>query len=136
MKKIILVIAFMLSLGLTYGQTKNYQLSSHILDISTGKPAQDVFIKLEKLNKDNKWETIRTLKTDNNGRVTNFLPYEGNSNNNGVYKLIFETKPYFDNNHIDTFYPFIEVVFSIKDDVHYHVPITISPYGYSTYKGN
>ena len=136
MKKLVFVIALMLSMGFSFGQTKDFQLSSHILDISTGKPAPDVFIKLEKLNKDNKWETIRTLKTDNNGRVTDFLPYENNKNNNGVYKLTFETKPYFDNSHIDTFYPFIEVVFAIKDEAHYHVPITISPYGYSTYKGN
>ena len=65
------------------------------------------------------------------------IPFiENNKNNNGVYKLTFETKPYFDNSHIDTFYPFIEVVFAIKDEAHYHVPITISPYGYSTYKGN
>lgn len=135
MKKIVLVCLLgMLSLA-SIAQTKAYQLSSHILDISTGKPAPEVTIKLEKLNNNNTWETISSQVTDKNGRVTDFLPVE-NKDNNGTYKLVFETYPYFERNKLDSFYPFIEVVFSIKDNQHYHVPVTISPFGYATYKGN
>lgn len=135
MNRIYLTFLFAFMTFFSFAQTKDYQLSSHILDVSTGKPAQDVVIKLEKLNVNEKWETISIFKTDTNGRVSSFLPY-ADQKNLGTYKLIFETSSYFKRNNIETFYPFIEVVFSIKDNSHYHVPITISPFGYSTYKGN
>lgn len=135
MKKIIIVYLLCLTSVVSFAQTKSYQLSSHILDISTGQPAPEVLIKLEKLSKDNKWEAVAEQKTDKNGRVADFLSYE-NKNNKGVYKLVFETYPYFQRVNLDSFYPFVEVVFSIKDEQHYHVPITISPFGYATYKGN
>lgn len=135
MKRLLFTITLLLTISFTYAQNQKYQLSSHILDIATGKPAAEVSIRLEKLNSDKKWEPLNTLITDSNGRVTNFLPYE-QKDNQGIYKLIFETLPYFKNRNIDTFYPFIEVVFTIKGEGHFHVPITISPFGYSTYKGS
>ena len=101
---------------------EKYQLSSHILDISQGKPAPNVKIALS--------------KQDKNGRIKDFLKEESNKNNNGVYKLTFYITPYFEKLKQKTFYPFIEVVFEIKDNQHYHIPITLSPYGYSTYRGN
>lgn len=133
MRKIILIcvlscISFVMS-------AQTHQLSSHILDISTGNPASNVTIKLHKLDTNKNWELIDKNITDKNGRITNFLPYTS-INNNGTYKLTFETLPYFTKNNVDSFYPFIEVVFTIKDNAHYHVPITISPFGYATYKGN
>lgn len=110
-----------------------YQLSSHVLDISTGKPAPNINIKL--MVQDNgSWKLLNTKKIDESGRVNDFLP--NNSDHDGVYKLIFETTPYFSKQGLDSFYPYIEVNFKIKDDNHYHVPITLSPYGYSTYKGS
>ncbi|UZJ65512.1 hydroxyisourate hydrolase [Sphingobacterium sp. KU25419] len=54
----------------------------------------------------------------------------------GVYKLTFLVADYFKSKQVTSFYPFIEVVFEIKDNKHYHVPITLSPFGYSTYRGN
>lgn len=54
----------------------------------------------------------------------------------GIYKLTYHVGPYFEARKQDTFYPFVEVVFEIGDTSHYHVPITLSPYGYSTYRGN
>jgi len=104
---------------------EKYQLSSHILDISQGKPAQN-----------QNWVLIDEKYTDNNGRIKDFLKEESNKNNNGVYKLTFYITPYFEKLKQKTFYPFIEVVFEIKDNQHYHIPITLSPYGYSTYRGN
>lgn len=73
-------------------------------------------------------------KTDSNGRIKDFLAYK--KTETGVYRLNFLVADYFKQQNTDTFYPFIEVVFQIRDREHYHVPITLSPYGYSTYRGN
>lgn len=115
---------------------EKYQLSSHILDISQGKPASNVKIALSKQDENQNWVLIDEKYTDNNGRIKDFLKEESNKNNNGVYKLTFYITPYFEKLKQKTFYPFIEVVFEIKDNQHYHIPITLSPYGYSTYRGN
>ncbi|WP_315020889.1 hydroxyisourate hydrolase [Capnocytophaga leadbetteri] len=115
---------------------EKYQLSSHILDISQGKPAPNVKIALSKQDENQNWVLIDEKYTDNNGRIKDFLKEESNENNNGVYKLTFYITPYFEKLKQKTFYPFIEVVFEIKDNQHYHIPITLSPYGYSTYRGN
>ncbi|MCC6760052.1 MAG: hydroxyisourate hydrolase [Chitinophagaceae bacterium] len=115
-------------------QEKTYQLSSHILDISTGKPAAGVTIILSKKENNDQWKIIDEKKTDANGRIKDFLPQT--SNNLGIYKLTFHTKPYFKQLGQQSFYPFIEVVFELADNEHYHVPITLSAYGYATYRGN
>ena len=115
-----------------FSQTKTYQLSSHILDNSTGEPAPSVSVTLQKMNVDNSWTKVNTQITDKDGRIGNFLPY--GQNNDGVYKLVFHIESYFDRKKLQTFYPFIEIVFHIKGDKHFHVPLTVSPYGYSTYK--
>ncbi|WP_415325833.1 hydroxyisourate hydrolase [Chryseobacterium sp. MMS23-Vi53] len=135
MKKLLLLSLFsLLSIGI-FGQTVKYQLSSHILDITKGTPAAHISIKLEKYNEQSKvWSFVDEKKTDANGRIPDFLPAD--KNNNGIYKLTYYTSPYFQKNGLESFYPFIEVVFQIRDNNHYHVPITLSPYGYSTYRGS
>lgn len=116
-------------------QNNRYQLSSHILDVSKGMPAAGVQIKLEKYNGQSKtWTFVDEKITDTNGRISDFLPSE--KSNNGIYRLTYYTSEYFKKNNTESFYPFIEVVFQIKDGNHYHVPITLSAYGYSTYRGN
>ena len=135
MKHLILALGLILSTTLAYSQSKTFQLSSHILDISKGMPASDVRIRLEKLETNKKaWSIIEEKVTDANGRISDFLSNE--RSNEGIYKLTFLTADYFKNQNIESFYPFIEVVFEIKDNKHYHVPITLSAYGYSTYRGN
>lgn len=109
-------------------------MSSHILDINIGKPAPDVVISLSKKVGDD-WKVIDEKRTDKDGRVKDFLD-KSKGSNEGIYKLTYYVKPYFEKQHQDTFYPYIEVVFEIKDDKHYHVPITLSPFGYSTYRGS
>lgn len=84
--------------------------------------------------KSKSWVFVDKKNTDKQGRIKDFLQ-EGQSNK-GIYKLTFLIRDYFSNKKLDTFYPFVEVVFEIKDSNHYHVPITLSPYGYSTYRGN
>ncbi|CDS92402.1 hydroxyisourate hydrolase [Sphingobacterium faecium] len=135
MKKIILAALLYLSCSAAFVQAQTYQLSSHILDISTGLPAPEVPVKLQKWNeKDDTWTVVDQKITDENGRIKDFLEQKNAAK--GVYKLTFLVADYFKNKQVTSFYPFIEVVFEIKDNKHYHVPITLSPFGYSTYRGN
>lgn len=116
-------------------QQTEYLLSSHVLDITEGLPASGITIKLEKLNEQSKaWTTIDEKKTDDKGRISDFLPKE--SSDLGTYRFTFLVEDYFKRKQTETFYPFIEVVFRITEKKHYHVPITLSAYGYSTYRGS
>lgn len=65
-----------------------------------------------------------------------FLKYGQGVDHKGIYKLTYYTAPYFRSLGQQSFYPYIEVMFEITDGNHYHVPITLSPFGYSTYRGN
>lgn len=136
MKKDFIFLLFFSFFSLTgIAQDKNYQLSSHILDIHTGKPASGVNIILSRQDTSGQWSIVEERMTDVNGRVKDFLE-ETPDGQQGIYKLTYLVGPYFESQGQDSFYPFIEVVFQIKDNAHYHVPITLSPYGYSTYRGN
>jgi len=132
MKRRILILLIVVFSTFCSAQVEIYQLSSHILDNSTGEPAPSVSVTLEKMNVDNSWTKVSTQITDKDGRIGNFLPY--GQNNDGVYKLVFHIQSYFDSKKLQTLYPFIEIVFRIKGNKHFHVPLTVSPYGYSTYK--
>jgi 5-hydroxyisourate hydrolase len=134
-KATFLLLAFIALAQFSFAQETKYQLSSHILDITTGKPAIGVKITLSKKDKNDNWITIDEKNTDLNGRIKDFLKQDG-TNNTGIYKLTFHTSPYFKTLEQKSFYPFIEVVFELVDNEHYHVPITLSAFGYSTYRGN
>lgn len=135
MKEIILSALLAMILNFVHGQEPTYQLSSHILDVSSGTPASGVTVHLEKLNEKTKvWDFVDKKVTDTQGRIKEFLDQK--QQNRGIYKLTFFIKEYFLSKKTESFYPFVEVVFQIKDDKHYHVPITLSAYGYSTYRGN
>ena len=113
MKKLI-TVALTLFASIIFAQKSNYQLSSHILDVSKGVPVSGVSIKLEKYNEQNKtWHLVDEKITDENGRITDFLNSE--KSNIGIYKLTYFTSDYFKKNNIESFYPFIDVVFQIKD---------------------
>lgn len=135
-KNIIISLLFLFASTVVFAQQPKYQLSSHILDITKGLPAVDVKITLQKQTQENQWLMLSEKQTDKNGRVSDFLPQTEGVDNAGVYKLKFFVAPYFESQQTETFYPFIEVVFEIKDDKHYHVPITLSAFGYSTYREN
>ena len=127
--------AFISSATFAQDKTATYQLSSHILDVSKGMPAPGVTIKLEKFNDAKKtWILVEEKVTDKNGRVPDFL--QNNQSNLGIYKLTYFTSDYFKKMKMESFYPWVEVVFQITTADHYHVPITLSAYGYSTYRGN
>ena len=137
MKNLTFALFFALISSFAFGQKKEmtYQLSSHILDVSKGMPATGVTIKLEKYDESNKtWTYVEEKITDKNGRVPDFL--SNDRSNLGIYKLTYMTSDYFKKMKMESFYPWVEVVFQLTNAEHYHVPITLSAYGYSTYRGN
>ncbi len=109
-------------------------ISTHILDISLGKTAPNVEVTLEQQN-DGQWSKIGTASTDSDGRIKVFS--EGFELQETVYRLTFETSAYFDSLGTESFYPFVQLVFEVRDaNQHYHVPLLLSPFGYSTYRGS
>src|SRR5690349_15778018 len=107
------------------------QITTHILDTSRGRPAASITVKLYAANEKG-WEEIGSGETNKDGRITDLLKKE-TVLSNGIYKLRFETASYFNQLSITSFYPFIEIVFDIQSKEHYHVPLLLNPYGYSTY---
>lgn len=135
MKKAVFIFFNLVFATVCYAQEIKFQLSSHILDIGTGQPAGHVEVKLQRQKADkSSWEDLAVKFTDDNGRINDFLPVS--ENNKGIYKLTFYTEKYFKQKKMDTFYPYIEVIFTLSEQTHLHVPITLSPYGYSTYRGS
>lgn len=133
-KKRVLIAVLSLSFSSISAQSVKYQLSTHILDISKGEPAQGVDIALYKLGPADEWRQVASGKTNESGRIADFLPEI--QNNTGTYKLKFYTEPYFQAQRLKSIYPFVEIVFHIEGTGHYHIPITMSANGYSTYRGN
>jgi len=110
------------------------QVTTHILDTSKGKPAQRVAIILYE-NDDTGWIQIAKGITNKDGRLNNLLK-ENELLPSGIYKLSFDTKHYFDALEIESLYPSVEIVFEIKTTEHYHIPLLLNPFGYSTYRGS
>ena len=110
------------------------QITTHILDTSAGKPAIGVAITLHAKTND-VWQLIASGITNRDGRVNDLLQ-EDSVLKIGIYKLEFETNPYFHQQDIKTFYPSVTVEFEVTDGSHYHVPLLLNPYGYSTYRGS
>ncbi|XP_052282985.1 5-hydroxyisourate hydrolase-like isoform X2 [Dreissena polymorpha] len=109
-------------------------LTTHVLDTSNGLPAANVAMVLYIQNAQNAFDLVEKGKTNNDGRG-GFL--RGSKWQPGVYKLHFDTDGYFRNQNTSGFYPYVEVVFRIVDpSQHYHVPLLLSPFGYSTYRGS
>lgn len=109
-------------------------ITTHILDTSIGKPAPGVNVVLES-QQPGGWQLVSRGVTDDNGRISNLIPDERKLTP-GTYRLTFDTKSYFFSIHTKTFYPAIHIDFEVTDDSHYHVPLLVSPYGYSTYRGS
>jgi 5-hydroxyisourate hydrolase/2-oxo-4-hydroxy-4-carboxy-5-ureidoimidazoline decarboxylase len=113
---------------------KPSQLTTHILDTSEGKPAADVKVKLLEVCKD-KWQAVAQGRTNKDGRIGDLLP-PGKNLTAGAHKLIFDTAHYFERRSVKSFYPRVSIQFTISDNEHYHVPLLLNPFGYSTYRGS
>ena len=117
-----------------WDQLKISQLTTHVLDTTEGKPAADISIRLKGFI-NNQWEAIAQGITNQDGRITDLLP-QNHILQAGNYKMVFETADYFFRKNMKSFYPAVEITFSITDAAHYHIPLLLSPFGYSTYRGS
>ena len=113
---------------------KPSQLTTHVLDTALGKPGKDISIRLQ-IPVNGVWQTIAQGITNSDGRVGDLLPAQKNLAH-GNYKLVFDTGNYFASKKIKGFYPEVEIQFIVFDEAHYHVPLLINPFGYSTYRGS
>lgn len=111
------------------------QITTHVLDTSIGKPAQGIKIALHHKSDNEKWEFVSSGVTDEDGRIANLLE-DDVILKSGVYRMLFETATYFNQRQIEAFYPIVPVIFEIRDSQHYHVPLLLNPFGYSTYRGS
>ena len=110
------------------------RISTHILDMVHGSPAKDVPLRLEKQSTPGNWRLLTSTRTNQDGRCPQLLP-EGEDLSPGVYRLIFDTKSYYAPQKIETLYPVVEVTFQVQDgESHFHVPLLLSPNGYTTYR--
>ncbi len=110
------------------------QITTHILDTSRGEPAVDVTIFLYQYQ-NNEWEAIGGGATNDDGRLPDMVG-DDVSLQEGTYKLKFATEEYYEGLGINTFFPYVEVIFYLMPGENYHIPLLLSPYGYSTYRGS
>ena len=104
-------------------------ITTHVLDTSRGKPAAGVPVILE-MRDARGWSKVGEGSTDSDGRCRTILSSPLRA---GTYRLTFDISRYFD----ETFFPEASIVFEVRDaSQHYHVPLLLSPFGYSTYRGS
>jgi len=110
-------------------------LSVHILNQQTGVPSSDVTVTLEKEQQGN-WAQLASGKTDQDGRIKSLYPQDKEMEP-GVYRVVFKTGDYFKSQKADSFFPEIPVLFTVtRTNEKLHIPLLLSQYGYSTYKGS
>ncbi len=107
------------------------KITTHILDTSRGKPASNVEVTLERAAPNNQWQRLSAARTDSNGRIADF-PGAGELLA-GTHRLVFNIAAY----NAKSFFPRIDITFEVTNPTeHHHVPLLLSPFGYSTYRGS
>jgi 5-hydroxyisourate hydrolase len=111
-------------------------ITTHVLDTARGRPAAGVGVTLERLIGGEQWEVAGKGRTDDDGRLRTLLAGTATAAP-GVYRLTFDTAAYFSSHGLPVFYPHVTIAFTVAEgEAHYHVPLLLSPYGYSTYRGS
>jgi 5-hydroxyisourate hydrolase len=111
-------------------------ITTHVLDTSLGRPAAGVPIVLERSEGSSGWTAIGHGDTDTDGRLRTLISTDA-SLMPGRYRLVFDTRKYFDSRGVRSFYPSVIVMFDVTtSDDHCHVPLLISPFSYTTYRGS
>jgi 5-hydroxyisourate hydrolase len=111
------------------------EITTHVLDISIGRPAAGLPVILEIEKTGGEWKELSRGATDGDGRLRHLLT--PGSLVDGTYRLTFETRHYFQTRKIEGLYPQVSIVFNVRDaKQNYHIPLLLSPYGYSTYRGS
>ena len=111
-------------------------ITTHVLDTARGCPAHGVPVVLQQRNDRNEWQNVGHGETDSEGRLRT-LTTAAAQLSPGIFRLVFDTGRYLDAHGMRCFYPHVIVVFEVADgDAHYHVPLLVSPFGYTTYRGS
>ena len=115
-------------------------ITTHVLDTSAGKPAAGVRVVLERGGKSSEWQVVGHGVTGAEGRVETLTP-DGAALDGGLYRLVFDTRRYFEEKGVQTFFPSVIITFQVESSSksksdHYHVPLLLSPFGYTTYRGS
>jgi 5-hydroxyisourate hydrolase len=111
------------------------RISTHVLDTARGTPAGALSVHLERRSGTGEWLIIRSAQTDADGRCTQLLP-DGENLAPGIYRLAFDTETYFTSQGQQTFYPIVRITFSVREgETDFHIPLLLSAYGYTTYRG-
>jgi 5-hydroxyisourate hydrolase len=111
-------------------------ITTHVLDTARGTPARGITVVLEVADGEHRWSELARGNTDEGGRLGTFNP-PLTALGAGIYRLRFATGDYFAAAGVRTFYPEVQVVFRVDDPAqHYHIPLLLSPFGYSTYRGS
>ena len=109
-------------------------ITTHILDTAKGRPAAGVRVALERSDSQ-RWNEIGEGYTDDDGRCKTLMA--PGTLSTGVYRITFDTAGYYEALGEETFYPEVKIAFKVAaNDEHYHVPLLLNPYGYSTYRGS
>jgi len=110
-------------------------LSTHVLDTARGRPAAGVPVILSAEGPGG-WRELGRGTTDADGRIAALLPADAPAPRGTTLRLRFELSAYFAGQGNPEFYPYVEIVFAPLDGAHHHIPLLISPFGYSTYRGS
>ena len=111
-------------------------ITTHVLDTALGKPAVGLPIELSRLEA-GQWQLIGDGSTNQDGRITDLMA--AGSLTAGTYRMLFQTGGYLEQAHGGGFYPEAPIIFEVKagqEGQHFHVPLLLNPYGYSTYRGS
>lgn len=112
------------------------RISTHILDIARGKPAKDVPVRLERQESGGEWRVLSSSRTDGDGRCVQLLP-ENEILRPGTYRLSFDTASYQSAQQVEGLYPLVEITFQVRaGESQFHIPLLLSPQGYTTYRGS
>jgi len=111
-------------------------ITTHVLDTSLGRPAAGVNVVLDRGGASDQWQLVGHGHTDADGRLRTLMPADAPLTP-GPYRLVFDTREYFGLRGIRPFYPSIIILFEVvAGEAHYHVPLLISAFGYTTYRGS
>ena len=112
------------------------RISTHVLDIAQGQPARGIAVRLERREISGNWVALASSRTDADGRCAQLLP-EGDVLRAGLYRLSFDAASYHHAQKVEGLYPVVEITFQVHEgETQFHIPLLLSPHGYTTYRGS
>ncbi|KYM93489.1 PREDICTED: 5-hydroxyisourate hydrolase-like [Cyphomyrmex costatus] len=117
-------------------EEEKLSITTHVLDTSRGRPADGLFVGLYKFE-NNEWIFLKGSTTDSNGRCENLLQGLQENSGSSRFKIEFWVNDYFKRIATASMYPMIDVIFDVQhSNDHYHIPLLLNPFGYTTYRGS